>query len=66
MADLGKSFSKFVNNFFPNYRGVVIERSNGGWNVLGQWCSTMEEVDKVIDDRIKALNLSLNRIKTQQ
>ena len=63
--DLGRAFSKFVGNFFPSYRGVTLERKDGGWNVLGQWCSTMEEVDKVIDDRIKALNLSLNRIKPQ-
>ena len=65
MCDLGKSFQKFVNGFFMPYRGVILERKGGGYVCLGIFCATKEKVDQVIDDHMKKLTSSLNRIKTQ-
>ena len=65
-GDLGKSYRNFIQSVFPSYRGVTLERKNGGYVVLGQFCMTTNEVDRVIDERITALNSSLERIKTNQ
>jgi hypothetical protein len=66
MNDLEKSFRQFVDGVFPRYRGIILERKDGGFVAMGTWYPNMEQVDKAIDAHILALNLSINRIKTQQ
>lgn len=65
MSDIGRSFSKFCQGVFPRYRGIILERKDGGYVALGKWCHNMEEVDKVINEHLKVLSSSLNRLKSQ-
>jgi hypothetical protein len=64
--DLGKSFDKLVNYFQPLYRGVVVERRDGGYVYARHFYATKEELDAAIDLHILHLEHSINRIKTQQ
>lgn len=65
MFDIGKSFRRFVDGVFPNYRGVILERKDGGYVCLGKFCPTKNDVDLVIDEHLKVLSSSLDRLKTQ-
>lgn len=63
MTDIVQEFGKFVNTFFPIYRGLAVERKSGGYLCLGKWHSSMEDLDKAIDEHLKTLNSSINRLK---
>jgi hypothetical protein len=63
MTDLGKSFNKLVNYFHTNYRGVVVERRDGGYLYNHHIYLSLEELDAAIDLSLLHLEHSVNRIK---
>lgn len=63
MCDIQRAFKNFRDGIFPSHRGIVLERKNGGYVALGKWCPNMKEVDLLIDEHLKKLSCSLNRIK---
>lgn len=44
---------------FTNYKGTVLTKLIGGWEVLGVKCLTMTDVDKVIDNSFNNIKKSL-------
>lgn len=62
--NISEEFNKLRNYFCFNHRGCLLERRDGGFIYDKIWYPNIESVDKAIDQRIEALNLSVNRIKT--
>ena len=60
--DIGASFGKLISHIFPKYRGVLLERHNGGWRWMGKAYYSKEDLDRAIDERCKLLENSLNKI----
>jgi len=57
-----KSFARLINHVFPRYRGVDIERRDGGYVWNRDFYPTKEDLDKAIDQHIDYLRASINRI----
>lgn len=57
--DLGKSFFNLMNETFDRYRGVMLEKVNGGWMCMGKFCRTLNECDWIIDGASKSLSNSI-------
>lgn len=47
--DLTKSLKTIIDNNFFVYKGTTIEKLVGGYRVLSQKVTTMEQVDEVIN-----------------
>jgi hypothetical protein len=62
-GDLSQSWSKFMAQSFPRYRGVGMEVVPGGWKYRGAIYATQYELDKAIDEDHKVFGNSLNRLK---
>jgi hypothetical protein len=67
--DIGRSFTKLVNCFSINHRGVLLERSDGGYKYGNLHFENLEQVDEYINSRFEALGQSyhktLNKLKNE-
>jgi len=61
--DIGASFGKLISHIFPRYRGVLLERHNGGWRWMGKVYYSKEDLDRAIDEAGNSLSNSINNLK---
>ena len=66
MSDLSKALEHFpqVMGMWP-YRGVVVEVVGSGYKVFGRTCRDRGEVDRMIDERAKALWDSIKKAPSE-
>lgn len=62
--DIGASFNRLISTFMYKYRGVLIERKDGGYMWGRVHYPTIEELDKAIDKTYSTLERSINKIKS--
>src|ERR1700690_754967 len=64
--DIGASFGKLISHIFPRYRGVLLERHNGGWRWMGKVYYSKEDLDRAIDEAGNSLSNSINNLKHEK
>jgi hypothetical protein len=60
-----ETFARLKNWTSFAYRGCLVTRSGTGFQVGTVFCKDKAEVDAAINNRIKCLNESINRVKTK-
>jgi hypothetical protein len=63
MTDIGKQFDKLVHYFHTNYRGVIVERRDGGYLYNHHLYHSLEELDAAIDLALTHLEHSIHHSK---
>lgn len=58
-----KELRKVIRFGSFNHRGVIVSLTNEGYEALAKICKDKDEVDAVIDEHLKTLTKSLNRIR---
>lgn len=62
-----KSFERLKSFFSFSHKGICLEKKDGGYMMSDRtWYPDIGAVDEELDRRKNALNLSHNRIKSQQ